>query len=233
MVKTRAGVMPVENEIPYSITTEEVEQFLQKKFNSLAELARKNGTDAENIKVMLFTSDCGKKLKPFIVLLPTSVLASKKDKGNNQELSMFNPDSSEKSVRLKQWVYELLNCYQYDKTDKQLFFNQAWRRQVGISMHTAHILKANCFPHIQKFNKGRIKYVTCLLDPVRIFHDMLGDVENPKAQFDTWIGKTEKIRLTSYRYDVYRTVKGKHNKEDKPYQDILARELNHRINGND
>lgn len=229
-VKTRAGLVPVETEMPYSITTEEAEEFLQQKFDAIVSAMQKKGEHQEDVKIMLFTTKCSKKFMPFMVLLPLSVLKGKKERKNDYELDLFNPESSEKIAKLKDPFYQLIGSFIYNKNDESSFFSNAWRQALGVSLKTSHMLKANRTPKIQKFNKGASEYVVCMLDPVRLFHDMLTDVNNKDAKFGVEIAHTECIKSTNFRYEVLRVARKK-KKTDKSFEDRLAYEINMRVNG--
>lgn len=231
MVKTRAGLTPVENEVPYAITTEQAEEFLQQKIEAVVKMMNNNGANVtDDIKIMMFTSRCSKKFMPMMLLMPTSVLKGKKEKKNQDELDMFNPESSEKLAKMKDPIWNLVKCYIYDNSDEAAFFSNAWRQALGVSLKTSHVLKANRLPKIQKFNKGQNEFVACLIDPVRLFHDMLEDVNNNSAKFNVYIGQVDQIKSGNYKYEVYRTITKNKNK-NKSYEDKIAWELNQRLNG--
>ena len=51
MIKTRSGITPDENMMHFRISTEDVERYLQKKFDAVSAKLRAEGVDAPNIDV--------------------------------------------------------------------------------------------------------------------------------------------------------------------------------------
>lgn len=229
-VRTRAGVKAKETERPYDITTEETEAYIQDKFDRLVKIMRQNGSNVENIKIMLTTIKCGKKMRPFMLILPLSVLANKKDSNRSSELDIFNPEEAEKCVRLKKEFFELINPYLFDKNDERSFFSNNCRQALGLSLKMSQFLKQNRIPKIQKFNNGKNKYVAFVIDPLRVFYDMLTDVNNKDEKFKVEVSKTELIKSGNWLYEACRMT-GKKKKHDSSFEDKIALELNKRING--
>ena len=62
-IKTRAGVIPDENGMPFSITTEAVEKYIQKKVDTVMQKA---GKDSFSVRVI--TTEAGRNFLPFMVL---------------------------------------------------------------------------------------------------------------------------------------------------------------------
>lgn len=231
-LKTRSGLVPVENELPFNITTTDAEEFLQGKIDQMIAAINKNGGHQDDVKIMLFSSKCSRKFVPFMILLPTLVLKGKdKKKRDSSELTIFNPENTEKQAILKNEFYVLLQCFMYDKNDEKSFFSNTARSSLGITLKTSHTLKANRIPKVQKLNKGNTEYVTCLIDPIRLFHDMLTDVNDRDTKFDVEVGDVEAIKNGNFKYEVYRVLSKKKNRNDRSLAERLAMEVNQRVNG--
>ena len=223
--RTRAGIQPSEQELPFSITTIDVENYLQRKLNVVVNGMRQNGIyNGEDIDLNVVTVEMGSKFIPFTVVLPMSVLKEKKYRPKG-ELSIFNPKDSDATVNIYEPIIKMLSSYSYDAADGKAFFSADWRRARGVSTTTSNILKRNRLPRIQKFNNGSMERVTFLIDPIRVFHDMLvmdGNNTNFRVDIENW----QKIKSGEFRYDVKRvTTKKKKHKGGKG----LADEINQRM----
>ena len=227
-IKTRAGVVPAQNDIPFEITTKDAETFLQKKVDGLINLMNQKGRNHDDVKVMLLSAKCSKKFIPFMLLLPTSVIKGSKNNRNEYEPSIFTPEDDDRSVKLEDEIYKLVKCYCFTPNEVESFFSATWRQALNISLKTAHSLKATSKPTVQKFNDGKSKFVVCFIDPVRVFKDMLTDVRRPDERFGIEIGEKYHIQNGNYKYKVYRGT-NKKNKETDSLADRLAFEVNKRI----
>lgn len=228
-LKTKSGAVPVQTEVPFSFSTDDVQSYLQKKFNNVTDVMKKNGINQGDVNILVTTLRCSKKFMPFLLVLPLNTLEGKQNRHDN-ELDIFNPDSSERSEKLKQPFYNLVGAYTYNKKDGDAFFSPEWRRALGISVKISHMLKSTRTPKIQKVNKGKNQYVVVLIDPIRIFHDMLENVEDATEKFKVQIDHVEQIKAGNYRYEIKR-VRGK-NKKNKNYDEaIIERELSQRLIG--
>lgn len=221
-VKTKSGLQPVQTELPFVITTREAEEFLQRKFNLL------RGDNART-QVSLFTTEVSRKFLPFMLLLPTSVMQGKAKKDNGFELSIFSPQRDDNRVNLQREVYATIAPYVFNKADEQAFFSPDWRREREVTGSMSNKLKFTRTPHIQKYNNNKVQFVAMLIDPVRLFHDMLTDPDK-KDNFQVQIGSTEKIKTGEYRYTVIkRSIFN--SKKPKNYDEILANEINRKMRG--
>lgn len=236
-IKTRAGLVPVETEVPFAITTENAEDYLQKKFDFAVNEMRNPKRDGmkpvqqEDVKITLISTKCSSKFYPMMLLMPLNVLKNKQDKKNSNELDMFNPTNSEKSANMKKPFYDVIMPYLFNKDDESAFFSNTVRQNLKISLKTSHTLKANRLPKIQKFDKGRAEYIVCLIDPIRLFHDMLSDVSGNAGtnNFTAEISNVNQIKNGVCKYDVYRIAR-KSKSRNNSFEDKLAMEINQRIN---
>ena len=222
--KTRAGLVPVETEVSFHITTEKANEFLQDKVDKLVNIMNQKGTHQEDVNIRLLTLKCGKKFYPFMLLLPLSVLEGNKKKTNGSDLEIFNPQESEGTVNLKDAFYSLFGGYIFNKNDESSFFSATTRQNLGTTNEIARFVKANRRPRIQKINNNNNKFVTLLIDPIRVFHDMLTDVNNKNERFGIEVGQLKQIKTGNYRYQVFKIPAKKRN-SDKRFDDRIDLEI--------
>lgn len=226
--KTRAGIQPSEKELPFSITTTDVEEYMQRKLNVVVNGMRQNGLyKGEDIEVKVVTVEMGSKFVPFTVVLPMNVLKDKKKNRPSDELSIFNPKDSDATVNIYDPIMKMFASYVFDKADGEAFYSADWRRARGVSTTTSAVLKRNRLPRVQKLNNGSMERVTFLIDPIRVFHDMLM-MDNNNTNFRVEIENWQKIRSGEFRYDMKRVV---NNKKGKKGGNNFADELNRKMRG--
>lgn len=223
-IKTRSGLMPTQTEVPYLVTTSEVEEYLQGKVN----VALK---DQGHMNIQVLTIQPGKKFAPLMIFFPESASNSGRPQGGNNELSVFKGENASK-IQLDQRLYKAISPYVFNKEDENAFFSADWRRRVGVAANMSQTLKAYRKPHLQKFQNGKIKLIGVMLDPVRIFHDMLSaeNYEDAKRErFCVFIEKIEKIKNANVTYTVTREKADGHSGRNKDLQDILSTELSRKM----
>ena len=224
--KTRAGISPSENKLPFEITTSEVEDYLQKKVNVVIDQMRKNQQYAgADVEVNVVTMEMGNNFFPFMVVLPMSVIKGNK-KRNKSELSIFNPKDEDGTVKIIDPIIRMFSSYTFDDADGRAFSSCDWRRARGVSANGAASLKANRRPRITRFDNGKFEKVTFLIDPIRVFHEML-IMEGNNANFKVDITGWQKQRNGQYTYTMERVV----YKNSKKKRNHIAAELARSIKG--
>lgn len=226
LINTRSGLTPNENGLPFTITTTDVENYLQRKMNIINSSMAQAG-NPKNIDVRVYTTEAGTKFVPFVVILPLDVLQNNKNK-RNDEPDIFNPKSEDKSANLLEPYYNLLKSYVYNKDDENAFFAEDWRRARGVSRDTSPSLKMMRTPKVTSMDGGRVQVVSVMIDPLRIFHDMLIMTDDNRRDFKIEISGWQKIRTGEFRYDVKRMM---YSKNKKKYKDTFAEELNRKMRG--
>ena len=230
---SRSGLQPERNEkLVYNITTNKAQEYLQKKFDVVTRIMKQKGDNIGQVKIRLFTTDAGSRFRPFILLLPLNVLETY-EKRNPEEPDIFNPEADDelmKKASLKQGIKKVISAFKYDKYDQNSFYGNDWRRARGVSRETARQLRMRVDPKIMDIGEKdqKIKMVTVLIDPIRLFHDML-TFDDDNSNFKVDIIKYQKSRSGEYKYMVNRIKK----KGDggKNYTNRLADELNRAIQG--
>ena len=113
---TRSGLNPNESKLPYSITTSDVEAYLQKKIDTmLNKVATQTNTQPEKIDVRVYTTEAGKSFLPFVVILPLEVLESGRSKKQKQMPSIFDTKETDGTAKIKKEIYEV-------KTERRAVF---------------------------------------------------------------------------------------------------------------
>ena len=227
---TRAGILPSEQELPFDITTTQVMEYLQRKLNvvvnGMRTSDRYNGPD---IDVSVITVEMGTKFVPFTVVLPTTVLKDNgKKRRDKNELSIFNPKDSDSTANIYEPIAKMFASYTYNDADGEAFYSADWRRARGVSNTSSSILKRNRRPSVQRFNNGSVEKVVFLIDPIRVFHDML-TMDDNNANFRVEIESWQKIRSGEFKYDVRRVINKKKGK--KGGGNNFADELNRKMRG--
>lgn len=238
-LKTRSGLMPNETALPYSITTSKVESYLQSKvdvlLNRMAEERRKrrekrddDDEDLPVVNVKVYTTEAGKSFLPFVVILPTDVLEQKNKNTRKKMASIFDTKNEDGTANMRKEFYELFKSYVYNKSDEEAFFSDVWRRERHVSRETSPVLKSLRTPKITSMDNGKLQVVSFMIDPIRVFHDMLVS-EDDRRNFKIEVVNWQKIQTGEYRYDIKRVINKGKNKQK--YKDTLAAELNRKMLG--
>lgn len=222
-IKTRAGIIPSDRALPYSVTTSEVEEYLQKRVDAMA---KASGGKVDRCDVKIYSTESGSKFIPFVVILPTSVLINNKREEDNDVEYIFNQKNEDRNVNINQAYYKLFSSYIYDKNDEDAFFSDDWRRQVGVYKQTSYALKKLRTPKVNNFSGTKV--IIFMIDPLRVFHDMVVS-EDDKRDFRIEITNFKKMETGKFRYDFKRVIAD--SGRNKKYHKTLIEELNYRMKG--
>ena len=218
-IKSRANINPKERKLPFDVRTDDVQKYLEDKFKFInTALTRRGEKDVVPINVRIRNLKIGKSFFPFIVMLPEAVL----DKSNYDPNtpSVFRPEEDDDAVRLKPYYYKFLSNYMFTKEDVNVFNSSSWRRQAGITSNSnLQILRRYSRPAIESVNTEKGKYVSVLvfLDPLKIFHEMLIDDNNPGQRFSVFIDDMQEIEDNKYIFSISREI----NKRSKESNDQI------------
>ena len=226
-LKTRAGLVPANADIPFAIRTEDAEDFIKAKFDFLTEALKKKYPNIQNLEIVVTSKDFSKSFVPFIIAISTNVLKPKSN-SDDEELSIFK--NADTAADLIPEYYQLLKTYMYDNADIEAFFPQTTRQSLGLSMSSVHELKASSKPKVYHLNRGQYEYVMAYIDPLRVFHDMLTDTDQPDQRFLVNVETIEKIKGGNFVYNVRRCTKFKKNKKhDVRIEDVIQYEFGRRL----
>lgn len=241
--ETLSGITPAEsNRILYIENTTKVETFLQKKFDLVIEQMNRvtqewNDThpDSEQrplqeaVEITLSTTRMSSKFYPFLLIMPSSVLKERAGKQQKNELSIFNPQHSERAANMKKPLYEIIKPFMYDENDKEAFFTPTLQHELKISSRISGSIKANCRLKIHSFDKGRANYVAVLLDPIRLLHNMATFVNN-SAPFIIQVDQVEQVKGGNFRYHFYQVFTTNRGKKKKG-NDIIYQQIARSVTG--
>lgn len=226
MIKVRSGVQASEDKIEYSITTTMAKEYLQSKFNLLATTAKKKGMNIPEINIMMYNEKLGKNFIPFFLILPEDVLIRNKE--TEDIPSIFKSENSD-HARLFGPYYEMLRAYTFNKDDKRAFRSTDWKRRAGIQSgkNIGTLLKYST-PKIENFGNGGRKVIV-LIDPIRLFHDMLTDDSARKQNFEVLIEHWKEIDSATGNWNFVVNRKVLRNKSEN--DDAIYAKMLRRING--
>lgn len=210
---TRSGITPNESGLPFTISTADVRKYLQTKIDVICDAMAKQGNTIGHIDIMVYSPESfGRRFIPFSIFLPTDILSGKRKNVNKGEPSIFNPTVEDKAVDIIQPIYNLLKCYSYSSADKEAFQHSKFlKRELNLSGNNLYDIMRYMTPKVLKFSSSRYELVTMLLDPIRVFHDML-IIPGSKNDFNIAIESCQKIRDNEYNYNIIRSLYGGKNK---------------------
>ena len=219
--RTKSGLKPDDNGVPYSITTNQVEKYLQQRVDVVTSSAK-----IDNVEIKVYTTEPGKYFCPFVVVLPTTVLMNPNQSSEDDEPSIFTPNKSSKKLRLKPELYHLFKLYIYNEDDEKAFFSNDWKNRTGVRSDASAALKRLRVPALNR--DGDTQVVMFLLDPLKVFHDML-KYKDDNRQYKISIETLKKVRTGEFVYGVERSLAN--SKGNKKYKDVLINEINKKLRG--
>lgn len=218
---TRGGIEPSKDKEIYPITTDMARNYLQNKFSLICQGCRERGVHIDDINIILYSQKIGKTFIPFLLILPEEVL----ERGKNDENIpwCFRTDTEDAGVRLFQPFFELLKPYTYSKEDRNAFFHSRdWKQARQIEGRKRNALLKYATPKIEILGDAGRKVVV-LIDPIRLFHDMLSK-ETDRRAFEIWIKHWNEIDSSKYEFFVERVVNKKQfNNRDEIYAEMLKK----------
>lgn len=229
--KTRAGLTPaMASEVPYSITTQVAEDYLQRLLDTVVEKGRQKGKNLPEVTVSLSTLECSNKFRPFVLILPASVLLNNSDsKKNRDEAAIFSTSGDgDNRTRITDYVYNVIKAFFYSKDDAEAFTKSGdMKRRLRLTSSVGYHLKSMVKPRTRKTNHGKDKCVIVALDPIKLFHHMLENPQDSNRNFLVDIGKTDKIRDGNFKYEVFKvyTGKGKNKNRKRTDSERVASEI--------
>ena len=232
---TRSGIRPDETEKSFTISTSDVQSYLQKKLDVTIASMVSNGVKQEPVSLRVYTTNAGRNFYPFAVVLPLSVLENSDEKKNDNEneLEIFRPDNSDTHCRIKKAIFDMFSDYAYDKEDGNAFTTTLWRNVSRVSAEGAAYLRSLRLPRIVSYNNGNQKVVTFIIDPMRVFYDMVVNINSYANNFTIEIKSIKEIKTGEHRYHFKRVLEsGKNGKnKNKKFKDTYILELNHKMRG--
>lgn len=233
---TRSGIKPSvgkSRSVPYDISTEDVEAYLQRKANILAKKLNdeEQTPNKYQFHIKIYTADAGKKFLPFVMIIPETALMKYYAEIENEEDEEDEygygtiPYEDTTDNRLIVPFAKFISGYRYEKGDRKLFKSDSWRYTYGVSRKSKGTLLRMLDPLDVEVNHGKEKLVIVLLDPIRVFHDMLTD-PNSNSEFLVDIVGWKRKKTGSYLFHLLRVL----GKKKRAYDDRkVINELNARL----
>lgn len=210
MVVTRSGIEPdFENDVPFKITTIQVENYLQKKIDMAVHKARAKNPDLEDVNIRVFTTTMfGNDFLPFVMALPTTALADdgrKKRHKPDGELGIFNPRKDTRFSVLRDEIFTVVKAFKYTDVDKEKFRSRQ-NGEVRFNYRKTPSIIGMIDPKTMTVGSKHSRYteVVVLIDPMRVLSDMVKDSENPNEKFRIEIRRNETTKLKDgiYQYKI-------------------------------
>ena len=206
-------IRPVASTETYVVSTTKVEEWLQRQVNATAALAKSKGENVPPVNLTLFTLRASETFHPFVIMLPEEALV-KQNRNDEEEMSIFNPESSQNFSRFLPHIWKVVQNFMYNKDDKKAFRSNEWRRALGLAGTTSQYLSTVVFPRSEE--KNGVKFTIMLLDPLRIFYAMAREAGDQwKTDFQIEITKTERNQGTDYSYTFNKVPKDPKKKKGK------------------
>lgn len=218
MQRNRSGIKPRQSRyLFYEMTTIDAKKYIQTKMDVVVkETRRRKEYDIpENVPIDLVSTDIGESFKPFTLILPMCVDESYyKDPDGFMDDDDVNPifmpeleDDDEEIIEAKliEPVKNFLKVYRFNKYDKSMIRSTEFRSKHKISRRMAENFRNFVYPRIitVRGESGEAeRVIAVMLDPVRVFHDMLVDVERPNMQFEVTIEESIQIKSGIYKHTI-------------------------------
>lgn len=239
MIKNRSGIEPrKEKYLMYEITTLDVKRYIQNKFNAIVKRLNEKGEKIKPIKIQLVSTKIGEKSIPFSLILPITVdseytnyremLVEDDENVNPIFLQDYDDDDDDDmtfEAVLLDWVSNLIKPFTYNSEDLKYFSSRKFRSDEGVTRKNANHMVKFVDPRIINI-EGRHGEITerrimVMLDPIRVFYDMLKDVNtngrNNDYQIFIMSKESKEIKSGLFRYTIKREmVKPSSKKEYQP-----------------
>ena len=205
MRETRSGLRPDETRLPYVITPKDVQNYLQKRLDVVTNELRKQGKECQDVKIQdLISIEASNEFIPLVIFLPeTAVVKKQKEqiKGN----SIFAQSSKQPGIKLRDEIYNVLKPYVYSSKDRESFGTHLMKNTLKMSREKIYRIQEWTRPTWLKSKRSKDKNIVLLIDPIRVFHDMLKYVDAPQAKpFRINIENWKKKESGYYKYFVVR-----------------------------
>lgn len=210
--ENRTGIVPVETVEKYEITTTQVNEYLQKRLNTFTTVARNNGFECEDIHVNVVSFEFSKKFAPFAIVLPEEAIAEKSGGKEEGIMKIFQNEDNAELSRMTKPVWSAIASYLYTKNDKKSFVDSGnLKKTLALTSGMASQIAGLCSPRIIRVDRDH-KHITCLIDPIRIFSDMIRKDKNEvnkdgAPKYMVFIDKAVKVGNGNYKYYITKEPK--------------------------
>ena len=215
VMKTRAGLLPDDDKVPYSIKTAQIIKYLQMKVDIMIADINNNLPDGVaplgDIPLKGYTIKFTSTHYPIILIMPNSVEYNPRRKPKKQNgprtadvdisQDISDEDSGRDKLTLLKPMYEVIQPYMYEKG----FFRNPNKCQ---QMHLSNQQRQQCdrFSTPKRAKQKGGGSIMIMLDPFAIIHEML-EIEGDLRTFFVMMSDAQKIKDGEYKYIVKRTFK--------------------------
>lgn len=205
MRETRSGLRPDETRLPYVITPKDVQNYLQKRIDVVLEEQRRKGEYMPDVKIQdVISLEASNEFIPLVLFLPESVIEQEKyapTKGN----SVFNTNPKSHALKINNVIYNVLNPYMYNRVDRESFGTRLMKNTLKMSREKIYRIQEWTRPSLFKTKRGRDRSIVLLIDPIRVFYDMLKYTDKEASKpFRINIEDWKKRENGYYKYYVVR-----------------------------
>lgn len=225
MVKTKSGAQPKKSKYQhFDLTTYDVKKYLQSKVDVLISIMNQerkkdpNKTTIPPMRIHLFSTPISKKFAPFTILLAPTVAENfeipyEEDIRESGEEIFLTPQKAYTGHKQKALLYpefqKFVEVYGYTKGDIESLRTDYLKKELSITH--AKIDKMYMFvdPRFNTLEGGAVNSldvtrVVVLLDPIKVFHDMLSNPDEPKEEFEIQITLGDKKNENEFVYHIRR-----------------------------
>ena len=212
--KTRAGLLPDDDKVPYSIKTGQIAAYIQHKIDvMIADINSQLKGDEKPLNPIQIT---GYSIKftsfhyPIFVILPGSVEyrsgRPKRDNGprtSEVDISqdVVDDDNANDKLNIFRPLYSILQPYMYEKN--------YFKSNKCDYMRLSNKQRAECArlsTPKRSHQKGGQKTIMLMLDPFAIIHEML-EIPGDNRAFTLLMNEPNKIKDGEFKYHVKRTFR--------------------------
>lgn len=218
-MRFKSNITIDESNLNFKITTQQVEEHLQRIFDLGCEYAK-----VKKVTVHVYTADGSNVYKPFVITLPTYILDSGVE--DDDIPPIYNMGEEEKVYQIRKAYADILNAYAFNAEDRRMFkHDRDFQRALGIGFKAAAVIADAAKPSLDKRNN----LITIMIDPLRVFSDML-TAEDDTRPFRVSITRTQPITKTNYMYFITRKI-GKYKNKNGGGNKSVIDSLNKRMRG--
>ena len=216
--RTRSGVDIDDTNLPFKVTTEMMQSYIQNRINSAVreanEKSGETGRKYQDAQLQIYTVESGKNFLPCLVILP-SYVAEGEEKKKSSGINIFDGNDNDKSVDLKSPYFEVFKKYIFIKEDEGAFRSLEWRRRTKVSQKAAEEVRRLRKPIRITDHRSKKKVVTFMIDSIRVFYDMLY-MEADREDYSIEIKKYKKLGTGKFNFSINRVKnKAKKNKNNR------------------
>lgn len=218
--------MPLHDDIKYEFTTIKCANFIEEEFRQVEDAMKvaSGNTEIPHVVPKITSAKIGKRFYPLLLILPGDVLENQEQNENIPDI--FLPEND--SVSLKKSYHLTLLRYRYDKQDINSFRSNTFKHDSGVFRNSdIQFLCRYAYPKIEKnmVDGEERPFVVMILDPIRLFHNMLVDELRPKQRFRVFIKNVKDIDGENFRYTVQRSIDKKKDSDTEELQHLLTRKM--------